>query len=280
MRKLNEWKAVIDKFKSRLSDWKARSISFGGRVTLIKSVLSSLPLYYFSIFLAPPSVIKELERVRREFFWGGCGSGKKISWIKWEKVLLPYSDGGLNFGSLKCKNLALLCKWWRRLHTENSSLWAKIIISIYGPSGGLLDSSPNLNSIHTGTWSNIIRAGTIVTELGVPFSSSIQKIIGDGSTTLFWKDVWIGGEKLEQKFGRLYRLESDKNVMVRDRVSWTNGTCVTTWQWSRETFGRTEGDLQALISMLNSFNSAGTGEDSWKWVLSPNGRFSTKKLQN
>ncbi|XP_071694378.1 uncharacterized protein [Rutidosis leptorrhynchoides] len=54
MKKLDSWKPVIDKFEKRLSYWKARSVSFGGRLTLVKSVLNSLPLYFFSLFRAPP----------------------------------------------------------------------------------------------------------------------------------------------------------------------------------------------------------------------------------
>ncbi|XP_071694435.1 uncharacterized protein [Rutidosis leptorrhynchoides] len=37
-----------------------------------------------------------------------------MSWVKWEDILLPYESGGLNLGSLKCKNLALIGKWWWR----------------------------------------------------------------------------------------------------------------------------------------------------------------------
>ncbi|GJT71751.1 hypothetical protein Tco_1031037 [Tanacetum coccineum] len=36
------WGILADKFNKRLSNWKAMSLSFGGRVTLIKSVLGSL----------------------------------------------------------------------------------------------------------------------------------------------------------------------------------------------------------------------------------------------
>ncbi|XP_071705014.1 uncharacterized protein [Rutidosis leptorrhynchoides] len=64
MKKLSNWKPVFDKFGKRLSDWKARTISFGGRLTLVNAVLNSLPLYYFSLFRAPPSVLKKLECIR------------------------------------------------------------------------------------------------------------------------------------------------------------------------------------------------------------------------
>ncbi|GKF93342.1 hypothetical protein Tco_0280061, partial [Tanacetum coccineum] len=50
MRRVGAWNVVVEKFKSRLGEWKAKTMSFGGRLTLVKSVLGSLPLYYFSMF--------------------------------------------------------------------------------------------------------------------------------------------------------------------------------------------------------------------------------------
>nr|KAJ0212228.1 hypothetical protein LSAT_V11C400198280 [Lactuca sativa] len=53
----------------KLSDQKARHLSFGGRVTLIKAVLGSLPTFYFSLFKASTCVIEELEKLGRNFLW-------------------------------------------------------------------------------------------------------------------------------------------------------------------------------------------------------------------
>ncbi|XP_071713254.1 uncharacterized protein [Rutidosis leptorrhynchoides] len=61
MSKHKDWNPLIDKFKARLSGWKMRTMSFGGRVVLIKSVLNSLPLYYLSLFRPPQRVLKLLE---------------------------------------------------------------------------------------------------------------------------------------------------------------------------------------------------------------------------
>ncbi|GKB66331.1 hypothetical protein Tco_0927743 [Tanacetum coccineum] len=44
MRREGAWRSVIEKFKKRLADCNAKAISFGGRLTLVKSVLGSLPL--------------------------------------------------------------------------------------------------------------------------------------------------------------------------------------------------------------------------------------------
>ncbi|XP_071694989.1 uncharacterized protein [Rutidosis leptorrhynchoides] len=43
--KASSWQPIIDKFDKRLSEWKAKSISFGGRLILIKSILSSTTIW-------------------------------------------------------------------------------------------------------------------------------------------------------------------------------------------------------------------------------------------
>nr|GEY02348.1 RNA-directed DNA polymerase, eukaryota [Tanacetum cinerariifolium] len=53
MSRLNSWDDVVSKLSSRLSKWKLKTLSIGGRLTLIKSVLSSLPLYYMSSLKVP-----------------------------------------------------------------------------------------------------------------------------------------------------------------------------------------------------------------------------------
>ncbi|GKE82192.1 hypothetical protein Tco_1552192, partial [Tanacetum coccineum] len=116
MKSIASWKTLVDRFHMRLSSWKANLLSIGGRLTLIKSVLGSLGIYYLSIFRAPESVLQDLERIRAKFFWGGNKDKNKMAWVKWPIILNSFDKGGLNIGSLKAFNLALLQKWrWRLL---------------------------------------------------------------------------------------------------------------------------------------------------------------------
>ncbi|GJV35295.1 hypothetical protein Tco_1407772 [Tanacetum coccineum] len=64
----SSWQVLLDRFQSKLSLWKANLLSIGGRYTLIKAVLGSLGIYYFSIFKVPESVIISLERSRAMLF--------------------------------------------------------------------------------------------------------------------------------------------------------------------------------------------------------------------
>ncbi|RVX22614.1 hypothetical protein CK203_012542 [Vitis vinifera] len=47
------WDAVEEGFRKRLSLWKRQYLSKGGRLTLIKSTLSNLPIYFPSLFVIP-----------------------------------------------------------------------------------------------------------------------------------------------------------------------------------------------------------------------------------
>ena len=68
MKRIKNWEVIEEKLKKRLGKWKAKMLSFGGRLTLVKRVLSSLPLYYVSLFRAPMSVLNKLESMRQRFF--------------------------------------------------------------------------------------------------------------------------------------------------------------------------------------------------------------------
>ncbi|GKE13507.1 RNA-directed DNA polymerase, eukaryota [Tanacetum coccineum] len=81
MSRLSFWDDVIAKLSARLFKWKLKSLSIGGRLTLIKSVLSSLPLYYMSSFKVPKGVLSKMESISKNFFNGVENAEKKMSLI-------------------------------------------------------------------------------------------------------------------------------------------------------------------------------------------------------
>jgi len=58
---------VIERLKTRLGRWKSRILSLARRICLIRFVLSSIPLFYLSLYKVPIVVLKELERIQRQF---------------------------------------------------------------------------------------------------------------------------------------------------------------------------------------------------------------------
>ena len=81
------WKPIIERMEKKLSGWNQLYLSKRGRLTLLKSTLSSLPTYYLSLFTIPQHVADRLERIQRNFLWGRSTDVFKYSLIAWEKVV-------------------------------------------------------------------------------------------------------------------------------------------------------------------------------------------------
>ena len=62
-RKLSFWKLVVNRIIARLSLWNNQFLSFGGRLVLLKYVISSLPVYFLSFFKAPAGIISSIASI-------------------------------------------------------------------------------------------------------------------------------------------------------------------------------------------------------------------------
>jgi hypothetical protein len=114
-----EWKIVEERLHLRLSSWKGKLLSIGGRLVLINSVLSNMVLYMLSFFLLPKGVLSRLDFFRSRFFWQGDSEKKKYRLAKWSVVCRPKDQGGLGIQDLEVKNTSLPGKWLFILLTED-----------------------------------------------------------------------------------------------------------------------------------------------------------------
>ena len=88
------------------------TISFQrGKLTLIKSTLSSLPFYLMSLFVIQRKVCARLEKIQIDFLWGVGALKKKPHLANWSAICADMRQGGLGIHSLMALNKALLRKW-------------------------------------------------------------------------------------------------------------------------------------------------------------------------
>ena len=122
-----KWNPILEKMERKLAGWKHLCLSKGGGVTIIKSTLSNLPTYFLSLFPIPASVANRIEKLQRNFLWGGFGDEPKIHLVKWATVCAPISSGGLGIRKIRLFNIALLGKWLWRFGIEKDALWRQVI---------------------------------------------------------------------------------------------------------------------------------------------------------
>jgi hypothetical protein len=111
-RKLNneDWQTIENRIEKRLSGWKGKMLSVGGRLVLINSVLSSLPMFMMSFFELPRGVLEKIDCFRLRFYWQNDQHKRKYRLAKWEILCQPKIQGGLGIQNLDIQNKCSLSK--------------------------------------------------------------------------------------------------------------------------------------------------------------------------
>nr|GEX67515.1 putative reverse transcriptase domain-containing protein [Tanacetum cinerariifolium] len=228
MSRCANWIPIIWKFSSKLAQWKARLLSVGGRLSLIKSVLGNLPTYYMSLYMMPMAIQKKLEMMHNKFFIGGEDGEKKITWVKWEKCLASKKLGGLGIDSIYALNLGLIFKWIWRFLCHSNDLWACVITNIYGIKGGI-----NEDHTHHTTWGAILSSVKRLKLKGCKVSNRLH--VSDWSA--FLRRLPRGGVELSQ-FPAL--LSSIRDITLSDQDD--------AWVWTlNDSFGFSVASILCLI---------------------------------
>jgi hypothetical protein len=149
------WRDLEDLMARRLAPRKWMYLSKGGRVALIKSTLSNLPTYMLSLFPIMADVAKRIEKIQRDFLWGGLNDELKFHLVDWDTVCSPIPESGLGIRNVRKFNQALLGKWlWRYTH-EDGAWWRSILVAKDGSSLDGWRSNDITESHGVGLWKYI-----------------------------------------------------------------------------------------------------------------------------
>ncbi|GLU05147.1 hypothetical protein SLE2022_222630 [Rubroshorea leprosula] len=270
------WNSVLDRFRSKLASWKSPLLSFGGRISLINSVLSALPIFYLSLFRIPKCVLIELVKIQRNFFWGGVTLEKKISWVSWDSICVDKERGGLGVDDLERRNCALLGKWWFRLGDGLEGLWKRVIWEKYygGREEVEVTSFASLNMSRV--WKDIVGVGSGSERLLEMLVKGFKWKVGDGSCVKFWSDIWVGDKSLKNLFPRLFAMSTNREGLLQDMGLWGTDGWVWDCRWRHGCRGRAASEEEQLRELINGVKLKIDGVDSWRWIHSGDGSYSVK----
>ncbi|GJX28303.1 RNA-directed DNA polymerase, eukaryota [Tanacetum coccineum] len=266
---VKSWDETVHKLTKRLSKWKLKTLSIGGRLTLLKSVLGSTPIYNMSIFKVPKTVLNKMENLRRNFFNGIQEGDRKITWVKWHTVLAAKKFGGLGVSSFFALNRGLLAKWVWRFLSQDNSLWCQLISAIHG------SNITDLSTAYPSTWNSIIKEFNYLKVQGVDVFSHCKIRIGNGLHTRFWKDLWIGDCTLSGLFPRLFALDTEKDISVAGKLQ---SPLVSSFRRNVRG-GIEEQQLEHLVALLDSVILSNSN-DRWVSDLNGDGVFRVKDVRN
>ncbi|KAL0282289.1 UNVERIFIED_CONTAM: Retrovirus-related Pol polyprotein from type-2 retrotransposable element R2DM [Sesamum radiatum] len=245
---------LIDRLTSRLAGWNHLNLSLAGRTQLIKSVLSSLHLYWASVFILPKSIIKVIESKLRSFLWKGSGSSG-LAKVAWAQVCKAKEDGGLGIRSVLHMNQALMLKHvWRILQEDPRSIWVSWVLRYRL-------RNQTIWTYHSASaswcWNKLVKISLLL-------KNGLEYRVGDGGKFRLWTDIWHPRGPLICSFPRGPRitgLPSDSLLMAVIHHG--------QWRWPSES----DFDIQEIVASLPPIGPQQTDVISWK-----SGQFTTKSV--
>nr|GEX52862.1 RNA-directed DNA polymerase, eukaryota, reverse transcriptase zinc-binding domain protein [Tanacetum cinerariifolium] len=260
---------VVEKVKTRLSKWKIKTLSIGGRFTLLKYVLGSIPIFHMSIFRVPSRVLQILESIRGRFFNGHEIGSKKMSWVKWNNVLTDKKRGGLGVSSLYALNKGLMIKWLWKFFLHKDSLWTKVITAIHGVNGNVNSSGEKAGR---SCWLAIVDEVRALHKKGVYVFDFMNLKLGNGEMVKFWLDRWYEGCILKDLFPRMFALENMKEVTVSSKLNGDN---------LADSFSPAfvEANFKMLESLMKDYRRQAQDEGLWRKRWSTLERITMKSLK-
>ncbi|RVW17271.1 Transposon TX1 uncharacterized 149 kDa protein [Vitis vinifera] len=212
-----------------------------------------------------------LEKIQRDFLWGGGTLAHKPHLVRWNLVCLEKRKGGLGVRNLSLMNNALLCKWNWRFANERDALWRNVISLKYGVEEGGWCTRDVMGRNGVGLWKAIRKKWGL-------FDGRVAFHLGNGQRVKFWKDKWCGDGPLCESFPSLFSMSMSKNAWVSEVWNPVGDGSGWTPLFARA-FNDWEIDLvERLLQKIQAFRVQREEEDKMIWTASKNGAFSVRSL--
>jgi hypothetical protein len=239
-----DFQPLLDKIGGRIPGWKGKLLSVAGREMLVKSVLTSQPIYHLTVFPMQKWLLRQIDRMRRSFLWNG-EEPEKVSGghclVNWPTTCTPKKLGGLGILDLErfARALRLRWLWFRWQHQER-------------PWTGLDIPCDNIDK-------DLFNASTDVT-------------VGRGDKASFWHSNCLDGQAPKYLTPTLFRKAKRKNIIVMRALANNKWISHISPIQSAEELR----DFIELWDGLTTVNLRQEIEDEIKWKWTRDGQYSAQ----
>ncbi|RVW20280.1 putative ribonuclease H protein [Vitis vinifera] len=235
------WDGVEERIRWKFALWKRQYISKGGRIALIKSTLASMPLYQMSLFRMPRVVARRLEKLQRDFLWGGGSTERKAHLVNWERVFAHAKE----------------------------EMWKRVLVAKYGQEEFGWRTKKVNGAFGVGVWKEIMKEADWCWD-------KMNFKVGKGTKIRFWKDPWCGEVELARRFPQLFNVAAQRSATVGEL--WDHNSDLGSWNL-RFSRGFNDWELNMVDELLQILRSQRITleEDLALWKGGKNGKFEVKE---
>jgi hypothetical protein len=233
----------VDKVADKLPMWKGQLLQRTGRLTLIRTTLSAIPVFTTISLELLHWVIKALVKIMQAFLW--CGTDKVQGGkclVAWHQVQRPLCLGGLSIVDLKRFGMALRLRWLWLDHMELDRPWTSL---------------PAKEDSEASSF----------------FQASITCFAGNDHLIRFWQDPWLNGKAIHDLAPDLVAVVPKRHRIGRTVVAALHGHA-----WIRDIAGpyTVPMIMQYLHvrALVDEVALDSTRPDLFHWCWSPSGLYS------
>jgi len=171
--------------------------------------------------------------------------------VAWKKCCKPKKKSGLGIINLRSQNSALLMKHLDKFYNQKDVPWVKLVWNAHYQNGQIPHATTDKGSFW---WRDLLKLCDM-------FRGISSCIVGNGSTVLFWSDVW-NNHLLQEKFPRLYSYAKDKRISVAKFLE--NNTVMAQFHLPLSEQGHQE--YMELQDLLQNIQVQEHSKDTWHYI--------------
>jgi hypothetical protein len=99
------------------------------------------------------------------------------------------------------------------------------------------------------------------------FMEAVEKRVGDGKSILFWSEVWIGNQSLQDRFPGIFGVSNKKTHSIFSIGVWNDGAWEWVFDWRKNLFAWEIPIFADFRDVINNFVSSAEAD---KWLLCVN----------
>jgi hypothetical protein len=243
--KKSDFQFLIDKISNKLSGWNGKNLSMAGRLTLVKSVITSQAIYLLSALRAPKEILNLIDSRRKKFLWAGCaqitGGKCKVNWLRSAR---PKECGGLGILHLTKFARALRLRWLWQEWASSTRFWTTLELPCTTKDRQL-------------------------------FAATTSISVGDGTKVSLWNDAWVQGLRPKDIAPLIFNVSRRKNRSLSEAL-WNHTWIRDLNLFSAEVTEQHIVEYCRLWSILRRVSLQPGICDSISWKLSEDRQYSAK----
>ncbi|WOK97483.1 hypothetical protein Cni_G06191 [Canna indica] len=258
---INIQRQIINKAKKRLDFWASKNITQAGKVVLLNSVVSSIPIHALATTWINDAVVKDYVKLAREYFWKFGKKKHGLHLVRWKRISLSRHNGGLGIRDLKLVKISIHAKRILPLLNRKNISWVNLL---------------RLKHADIHPWNNASDMSKSRATKGLfialcKLREGLKICIGNGQSTNIWKDPWIDCIPIEKwpTFINVNRMNEVSKVCDLIHNKYWN------WPLIRQMFG--EEPVNSISQMQLPIIDK---KDKWIWALNKKGKLNCKGAYN